>query len=94
MRLKTIRYQQDAQGILIGLQVLTESDFQSPLFCDDERLPYTTLSMANIYDDEGYYRCDNVAARIESSKTVSNLYFNADKTGIVRVGFKRGKGTL
>lgn len=57
-------------------------------------MPSTTLSMGSLFDEDDNYRCDNIAARIESTKAISNLYFNEDHSGIVRVGFKRGKGSL
>ena len=95
LKLKQMRYQQDKSGVIIGLQVFAEGEFNnSPFFCEDKTGPSTTLGLSELYDKEGYYRCDNVAARVESNNTISNLYFNEDQSGIIRVGYKRGKGTL
>ena len=37
---------------------------------------------------------NNIAGRIESNNMISNIYFNQDKSGVQRIGTKRGNGPL
>ena len=50
--------------------------------------------MQDLYDEDGYFICDNIGARVEPNGTISNIYFNQEYTALKRVGYKRGKGTL
>ena len=36
----------------------------------------------------------NVTARVEANELISNVYFNREKSGIQRIGIKRGNGEL
>ena len=36
----------------------------------------------------------NVTARLEQNRLISNVYFNKEKSGIQRIGLKRGNGEL
>lgn len=76
---------------------MVTQDFASPLFTlfQDKRNPPIILNASSFYDRvDGHYRCNNLAARIEHNGLISNIYFNQDKTGIQRIGIKRGNGGL
>lgn len=72
-------------------------DAQSPFFSPaiDKKVPPIVLTMNSFYDHaDGHYRCNNIVARVEFGNMISNIYFNQDKTGIQRIGTKRGNGSL
>ena len=49
----------------------------------DKKLAPIILNTNSFYDNkDGHYRCNNIAARIEFNKMISNVYFNEDKSGI------------
>ena len=84
MRLKEIRYQQDALGIITAIKVVTQ-DFGSPFFSAnlDKKTPPLVLNCHSFYDNkDGHYRVNNIAARIEFNTMISNIYLNQDKSGV------------
>lgn len=97
LRLKEIRYQQDALGIITALKIVCQ-DAQSPFFSGalDKKVPPLVLNVNNSFFDtkDGHYRCNNIVARIEINDQISNIYFNEDKQGIQRIGTRRGNGVL
>lgn len=99
LRLKEIRYQQDAFGMITAIKVVCH-DFASPFFAanlEDKKQTPLVLNGSSFYDKEdGHYRVNNIAARIETNfnSMISNIYFNEDKSGILRIGTKRGNGNL
>lgn len=96
MRLKEIRYQQDALGMLSAIKFVCH-DMSSSFFSGSlDKKSQSNVLYANCFIDnkDGHYRCNNVAARIEFNKMISNVYFNEDKSGIQRIGTKRGNGPL
>ena len=88
-----IMYQQDHGAVLAGIQIYSQG-FVSPFFCRDKNAAATKIYMSDLYDDDGYFICDNIGARVEPNGTISNIYFNQEYTALKRVGYKRGKGTL
>ena len=96
MRLKEIRYQQDSLGMITAIKLVCH-DISSPFFSAslDKKQAPIVLNANCFYDNkDGHYRCNNIAARIEFNKMISNIYFNEDKSGIQRIGTKRGNGPL
>ena len=96
MRLKEIRYQQDAMGIITAIKMVCY-DVSSPFFAAqlDKKQPPNILYAQSFYDNkDGHYRVNNIAGRIESNNMISNIYFNQDKSGVQRIGTKRGNGPL
>lgn len=96
LKLKEIRYQQDPLGILTAIKLVSH-DASSSFFSSslDKKVPPIVMSTNSFYDNkDGHYRCNNIVARIEFSNMISNIYFNQDKTGIQRIGTKRGNGSL
>lgn len=96
LRLKEIRYQQDPMGMLSAIKIICH-DAQSPFFSAalDRKSTPQILYCTGLYDNkDGHYRCNNLAARIEFNKMISNIYLNQDKSGICRIGTKRGNGLL
>ena len=96
LRLKEIRYQQDILGVLTAIKFVGQ-DMQSPFFAAslDKKSAPITLNLHSFYDrDDGHYRVNNIAARIEFNSMISNIYFNHEKNGISRIGTKRGQGPL
>ena len=72
-------------------------DFASPFFAAslDKKLPPLILNAHSFYDNkDGHYRVNNIAARVEFNSMISNIYLNEDKSGIQRIGTKRGNGPL
>ena len=72
-------------------------DAASPFFSPnlDKKTPPIILNCSSFYDaNRGYYRVNNMAGRIEYNSMISNIYFNEDKSGIQRIGTKRGNGPL
>ena len=60
-------------------------DVASPFYSAslDKKQPPIVLNANSFYDNrDGHYRCNNIAARIEFNKMISNIYFNEDKSGI------------
>ena len=73
------------------------NDISSPFFstCLEKKSVPMVLNAGCFYDRiDGHYRCNNMAGRIESNGMISNIYFNHDKTGLQRIGTKRGQGKL
>ena len=72
-------------------------DTSSPFFSAslDKKQPPIVLNVNSFYDNrDGHYRVNNIAGRIEFNNMISNIYFNEDKSGIQRIGTKRGNGPL
>ena len=99
LRLKEIRYQQDAFGRITAIKIVCH-DFASPFFAanlDNKKQVPIILNAQSFYDNkDGHYRINNIAARIETNfnSMISNIYLNEDKNGIQRIGTKRGNGPL
>ena len=76
---------------------LVSHDLSSSFFSasPDKKYVPIVLNVQSFFDNkDGHYRCNNIAARIEFNKMISNVYFNEDKSGIYRIGTKRGNGPL
>ena len=83
-------------GIITALKIVCQ-DSASPFFSGslDKKAPPLVLNATSFYDNkDGHYRMNNIAARIEFNTMISNIYFNEDKSGIQRIGTKRGNGPL
>ena len=96
LRLKEIRYQQDSLGMITAVKLVCY-DTSSPFFSAslDKKQPPIVLNVNSFYDNrDGHYRVNNIAGRIEFNNMISNIYFNEDKSGIQRIGTKRGNGPL
>ena len=72
-----IMYQQDHGAVLAGIQIYLQG-FVSPFFCRDKNAAATKIDMSDLYDDDGYFICDNIGARVEPNGTISNIYFNQE----------------
>ena len=78
LRLKEIRYQQDALGMITAIKMVCH-DASSPFFSADldKKSPPIVLQTHSFYDNrDGHYRCNNIAGRIEFNNMISNIYFN------------------
>ena len=83
-------------GIITAIKMVSH-DASSSFFTAsmEKKVAPIVLSMNSFYDIKtGNYRCNNIVARIEINDMISNIYFNEDKTGIQRIGTKRGNGVL
>ena len=83
-------------GMLTAIRMVCH-DAQSPFFspCLDKKSQPMYLNAQGFYDKtDGHYRCNNIAGRVEENGMISNIYFNYEKTGLQRIGTKRGNGVL
>lgn len=83
-------------ALITGIKFVTQES-KSPFFSatKDNKTPPVVLPAYTFYSqDDGRYLVTNITARIASKSLISNIYFNKAKSGIQRIGVKKGNGEL